>query len=29
VTDISAHGLWLLIDGRELFLPFDESPGSS
>ena len=26
VTDISAHGLWLLIDGRELFLPFDEFP---
>ena len=26
VTNISAHGLWLLIDGREIFLPFDEFP---
>jgi hypothetical protein len=26
VTNISAHGFWLLVDGRELFLPFDEFP---
>lgn len=26
VTNISAHGFWLLIDDRELFLPFDEYP---
>ena len=26
VTNISAHGFWLLLDGRELFLPFDEFP---
>jgi hypothetical protein len=24
VTNISRHGLWLLIDDEELFLPFDE-----
>jgi hypothetical protein len=26
VTNISAHGFWLLIDGRELFAPFKEFP---
>ncbi|MFU8858718.1 MAG: DUF2442 domain-containing protein [Deferrisomatales bacterium] len=26
VTNISRHGLWLLADGEELFLPFDDFP---
>lgn len=26
VSNISPHGFWLLLDGRELFLPFDEFP---
>ncbi len=26
VTNISPHGFWLLLDGRELFLPFGEFP---
>lgn len=26
VTNISQHGFWLLVDERELFLPFDEFP---
>ncbi len=26
VTNISPHGFWMLIDGRELFLAFDEFP---
>ena len=26
VTNISRHGLWLLVDDEELFLPFDEFP---
>ena len=26
VTNISKHGFWMLIDGRDLFLPFDEFP---
>jgi len=26
VTNISKHGLWLLLDGRELFLSFSEFP---
>jgi len=26
VTNISKHGFWLLLDGRELFLPFVEFP---
>jgi hypothetical protein len=26
VTNISRHGFWMLIDGRELFLPFQEFP---
>jgi Protein of unknown function (DUF2442) len=24
VTSISKHGFWLLLDGRELFLPFED-----
>ena len=26
VTNISKHGFWLLVDDRELFLPFAEFP---
>ncbi len=26
VTNISPHGFWILLDDRELFLPFDEFP---
>lgn len=26
VTNISKHGFWLLIQGRELFLPFEQFP---
>lgn len=26
VTNISRHGLWLLVRDEELFLPFDEFP---
>lgn len=26
ITNISAHGFWLLLEDRELFLPFDEFP---
>ena len=26
VTNISQHGFWVLVDGRELFLPFAEFP---
>lgn len=26
VTNISRHGFWLLLDGRELFLGFGEFP---
>jgi hypothetical protein len=26
VTNISAHGFWVLLGDRELFLPFDEFP---
>lgn len=26
VTNISKHGFWVLVDERELFLPFDEFP---
>jgi len=26
VTNISKHGFWLLLDGRELFLSFDYFP---
>ena len=27
VSNVSAHGLWLLTDDRELFLPSDDFPG--
>jgi len=26
VTNVSRHGFWLLVDGRERYLPFDEFP---
>lgn len=26
VTNISAHGVWLLAHGRELFMPYDDFP---
>ena len=26
ITNISKHGFWLLLDGRELFVPFEEFP---
>jgi len=26
VTNISRHGLWLLVNEEDLFLPFDEFP---
>ena len=26
VTHISEHGIWLLLDGRELFMPFKQFP---
>ncbi len=26
VTNISQHGFWMLVDGRELFLAFEEFP---
>jgi len=26
VTHVSSHGVWLLIEGKELFLSFDDSP---
>src|SRR5881409_1450249 len=26
VTNVSQHGFWLLVSGRELFLPFDRFP---
>ena len=26
VTNISPHGFWLLLGGRELFVPFKEFP---
>ena len=26
VTNVSQHGLWLLIDAEELFVPFDHFP---
>ena len=26
VTNISRHGIWLLLDDRELFLPFEQFP---
>lgn len=26
VTNVSAHGFWLLVDARELFVPFQQFP---
>lgn len=26
VTNISSHGFWILLDGSERFLPFDDFP---
>jgi len=26
VTQVSRHGLWLLVGGREYFLPYEEYP---
>jgi hypothetical protein len=26
VTNVSGHGLWILVSGEELFLPFDKFP---
>ena len=26
ITNISKHGFWMLVDDRELFLPFDDFP---
>ena len=26
LTNVSPHGMWLLVDGRERYLPFDEFP---
>ncbi|MEK7358090.1 MAG: DUF2442 domain-containing protein [Bdellovibrionota bacterium] len=26
VTNISRHGVWILLDERELFMPFEEFP---
>ncbi len=26
VTNISRHGVWMLVDERELFMPFDDFP---
>lgn len=26
VTNISQHGFWILVDGHELFLPFEQFP---
>jgi hypothetical protein len=26
VTNISRHGFWILLDDREMFLPFEEFP---
>jgi Protein of unknown function (DUF2442) len=26
VTNISAHGVWLFVRGRELFMPYEEFP---
>jgi hypothetical protein len=26
ITNISKHGFWLLLDGSELFLPFEDFP---
>ncbi len=26
VTDISPHGIWVLVDGEEIFLPYEAFP---
>ena len=26
VTNVSIHGFWLLVEGREIFVPFSEFP---
>lgn len=26
VTNVSKHGFWMLVQGRELFLPFEDFP---
>lgn len=26
ISNISSHGVWLLIHGKELFLPYDDFP---
>ena len=26
LSNVSAHGLWLLVDEREVYLPFDDFP---
>ncbi len=26
VTNLSTHGFWLFVEGREIFVPFDEFP---
>jgi hypothetical protein len=26
LTNVSAHGMWLIVDGRELYLAFDSFP---
>ena len=26
VTNISSHGVWIIVDDRELFMPFDRFP---
>ena len=26
VTNVSRHGLWVMVDDQELFLPFDQFP---
>ena len=26
ISNISPHGIWLLLDGRERFLPFEQYP---
>ncbi len=26
MSNVSVHGMWLLIDNRELYLPFEEFP---
>jgi len=26
VTNVSRHGFWIMVAGRELFVPFDEFP---